>query len=286
MTRSGVAQQADGAGFPRRLVPLSALDGVFQVVGHLVQIAGFQAFLNARGINLHGDAHAPGQLDRQRLRAAHAAQTSRDSDRALEAATEVLVCRARERLVGALQDALRANVDPASGGHLAVHHQARFVQTVKFLPGGPVGHQIGIGENHARGELVRPQHGHRLAGLNQQGLVVFQTVQRFHNLVESLPVARRLAAPTVDHEVLRMFGHLRIEVVHQHALGGFLNPALGGALWATGRANHGGVGLGGGHGAIVGLFLTRHVVVFRIWRKDGSNGRNDEMAGRTRSRRL
>ena len=47
-----------------------------------------------------------------------------------------------------------------------------------------------------------------------------------HDGVEALPVARGLADAAVDDEVLRALGHLGVEVVHQHAQGRFLLPAL------------------------------------------------------------
>ena len=54
--------------------------------------------------------------------------------------------------------------------------------------------------------------------------------------VEALPVAGRLAAPAVDDQVLRVAGHLRVEVVLQHAVGGFDEPVLAGqgcAAWGV-----------------------------------------------------
>ena len=39
-----------------------------------------------------------------------------------------------EGLVGALHDALAADVDPRAGRHLAVHHQALAVELVEVLP--------------------------------------------------------------------------------------------------------------------------------------------------------
>ena len=34
--------------------------------------------------------------------------------------------------------------------------------------------------------------------------------------IEGGPIARRLAGPAVDHEVVGILGDLRVEVVHQH----------------------------------------------------------------------
>ena len=43
-------------------------------------------------------------------------------------------CDSGERLVGALHDALRADVDPRARGHLPVHHEAGALQLVELLP--------------------------------------------------------------------------------------------------------------------------------------------------------
>ena len=46
--------------------------------------------------------------------------------------------------------------------------------------------------------------------------------------VEARPVARGLAGAAVDDEIVGALGDLGIEVVHEHAQGGFLVPALAG----------------------------------------------------------
>src|SRR4029077_11665206 len=72
-----------------------------------------------------------------------------------------------------------------------------------------------------------------LARLDQQGLVVAQLAQRFHDRVERLPGARRSSAAPIDDELVGILGDLRVEVVHQHAQGRLLLPALAGDLGAT-----------------------------------------------------
>ena len=131
-----------------------------------------------------------------------------------------------EGLVGALQYALRADIDPGAGRHLAVHHQALLLQLVEAFPVGPVAHQVGVGDDDARRILVRAQHPDRLAALHQQRLVVLQFAQGFHYGVIAGPVPGRFAAPAVDHQFLGALGHLRVQVVHQHAQGGLLLPAF------------------------------------------------------------
>ena len=69
----------------------------------------------------HAAVHGHGQ----RLGAAHAAEPGGQRDRPGEAAAEPLGGDGGEGLVGALQDALGADVDPGAGRHLPVHGQAQ-----------------------------------------------------------------------------------------------------------------------------------------------------------------
>ncbi len=109
--------------------------------------------------------------------------TSRPARRA----AEVPARAGGERLVGALQDALRADVDPAAGGHLAVHRQAHRFEPAKLLPGRPFRHEQAVGDQHARRQLMRAHHADRLAGLHEQGLVVFELAQGGDDGVERFP---------------------------------------------------------------------------------------------------
>ena len=56
---------------------------------------------------------------------------------ALEVAAIVLAAGLDEGLVGALHDALRADIDPRAGRHLAVHHQALLIELVEMRPSSP-----------------------------------------------------------------------------------------------------------------------------------------------------
>ncbi len=121
-----------------------------------------------------------------------------------------------EGLVGALHDTLCADIDPRTGRHLAVHHQAFAIEFVEMLPIGPVRHQVGIGQQDARGVLVRLEYADRLARLDQQGLVILQPLQGLDDLVIAFPVARRPANAAIDHQLFRTLGDIGVEVVHQH----------------------------------------------------------------------
>ncbi len=142
-----------------------------------------------------------------------------------------------EGFVGALDDALAADVDPATSGHLAIHGQAFGVEFVEVFPARPVWHQVGVGDQYARGVAMGLEHADRLAGLHQQGLVVVQVGQTFDDLVVAFPVTCRTTDTTVNHQFFRVLGDFRVEVVHQHAQRRFSQPAFGGQLVTAGSAD-------------------------------------------------
>ena len=82
-----------------------------------------------------------------------------------------------KRFISALQDALRANIDPRAGGHLTVHDQALGCQFVEVLLGCPVGHQVRVGNQHPGRVGVRAEDAHGFARLHQQGFVLFKVPQ-------------------------------------------------------------------------------------------------------------
>ncbi len=83
----------------------------------------------------------------------------------------MLTPRFDKGLVGSLDDALAADVDPGTGGHLAEHHQALAIEFVEVLPGRPFRYQVGIGEQYPRRLAVGLEHADRLARLDEQRLV-------------------------------------------------------------------------------------------------------------------
>ena len=112
---------------------------------------------------------------------------------------------------------LRADVDPRAGRHLAVHHQALLIELVEMVPGAPVRHEVGVGDQHARRILVGAEDADGLARLHQQRLVVLERAQARDDPVIGFPVARGAADAAIDDEFLGALGDVRVEIVHQHA---------------------------------------------------------------------
>ena len=101
-----------------------------------------------------------------------------------------------------------------------------------MVPVGPMRYQIGIGDQNPGRVLVGAKDADRLAGLNQQGLVFFQFLQAGDDLVKILPCAGRATYATVNHKLMRVFGHIRVQVVHQHPHWRFGQPTFGRDLGA------------------------------------------------------
>ena len=60
---------------------------------------------------------------------------------------------------------------------------------------------------------------------DQQGFIVAQIFEFANDGVERRPVGGGFAGAAVDHQVSGLFGDVRIEIVHEHAQGGFLFPS-------------------------------------------------------------
>ena len=233
----GVAEQADR----QRLALVAGGRGssyrVVDIVGLLVEVAELDPAGDPGLVALDADDHAAVHGHGQRLGAAHAAQARGQGDRAAQGAAEAFGRDRGEGLVGALQDALGADVDPGAGRHLAVHGQAELLQAAELLPGGPLRDQVGVGDEHARGPLVGSHDADRLAGLDQERLVVLEVLQGLDDRRVGVPAAGGATGAAVDDELVGVFGHLGVEVVHEHAHGRFLRPPLAGSLGAARRVD-------------------------------------------------
>src|ERR1700682_6156750 len=135
-----------------------------------------------------------------------------------------------ECFIRSLHDALAADVDPRSGGHLPEHHQPKSVELVEVIERRPVRHQVRVRDQHARRIGMGAENSDRFARLNQQRLVALELTQRGYDPIEAVPVAGGTADSAVDDKLARPLGDIRIEIFHQHAERGFRQPALGADL--------------------------------------------------------
>src|SRR5699024_2587288 len=150
----------------------------------------------------------------------------RDHQLALQRTVKLLAGTLGKSLIGSLQNTLCADVDPRAGGHLSVHGKSHLVEAAEFIPVRPFRHQVRVGNEHTRGFFMRLEHAHGLDALYQHGLIIFQAFERRHNLMVAFPVTRSLPAAAIDDQLIRLFGYLRIQIIHQHTQSRFLMPAL------------------------------------------------------------
>src|SRR4030095_11195169 len=97
--------------------------------------------------------------------------------------------------------------------------------------------EIGIRDQDPWRFIVGPEFTDRFARLDKERLVIFELAQRTDEAIEAFPISRRSAGAATDNQAVRCFRHFRIKVVHQHAHGCLLVPALTTALGATRGAN-------------------------------------------------
>ena len=232
-----VAEQRDRDGLALLRRPFDDRERVVEVLGLDVDIAGAQPEFDARRAALDREQRSAGHRRRERLRAAHAAEAGGEDPSSPKIAAIVPAAHLDEGLVGALHDALRADIDPRARGHLAVHHEPLAIELVEAVPGRPVRHEVRVGDEHARRVGVGAEHADRLAGLDEQRLIALEPAQRRDDAVERRPVARRPADAAIDDELARPLGDVGIEIVHEHPQRRFGQPALGAELGSAGRAD-------------------------------------------------
>ena len=213
---SGIAEQADRHGLFLRAALFDDRERFVERLRRLVEIAGAQPHFDAARLAFDREARRPRHHRRERLRAAHAAEPGGEQPFARQVAAIMLAPHLDEGLIGALNDALRTDIDPRACGHLAVHCEPALIEFAKMLPVRPVRHEVAVRDEHARRIGMGAEHADRLARLDEQGFVVFEPLQRFDDPVITRPIARRAADAAIDDELVRRLRHIGVEVVHQH----------------------------------------------------------------------
>src|SRR5215218_3517427 len=135
---SRVAEDSDGERLSRPFRLFRAFYSLVEVVDAFVEVAVDDAAFYPVGVDLDAEGYSLVHGDGERLGASHAAEAGCEADAAAQGAAEALFCHGGERLVGALEDALGADVDPGPGRHLAVHRETGPLQLPERLPVGPL----------------------------------------------------------------------------------------------------------------------------------------------------
>ena len=127
-----------------------------------VDIARLQPPLHARRIRLHRQTDPFIHRGGEGLGTTHPAEPAREHDPPAQRSLELGSCNCAKRLVRALENSLRPDVDPRPGGHLPVHDQAPPLEVVEHLPRRVPADEIRVRDEHARRVSVRREHTDRL----------------------------------------------------------------------------------------------------------------------------
>ena len=220
-----------------------------EVVGGLVEVAGGQPPLDALRIHLDDQRDALVHRDRERLRAAHAAEAGGHGEASGERCRRSGGGRARpaSRTCPAECPACRcrSSCRPSSGRTSS----GRGPRDRGTFPTSPTS---GRGW---RWRSARAARG-RACGRRRPACPTARAASRRRRAacssrddrVEGVPAARRAAGAAVDDEIVGAFGDVGIEIVHQHPQRGFLEPSPARQRRAARCADE---TSGGGHRGIV-----------------------------------
>ena len=139
------------------------IDRIVKIACLLVQIARAQTKIDACLLTFDRQRDSTRERRCERLRAAHPAETGGQDPATRPIAAKVQTTGLCKRFVSSLNDALAADINPAACRHLSVHEQTLAVELVEVLPIGPLRHQVGVGDQHARRIGVRFEHADRFA---------------------------------------------------------------------------------------------------------------------------
>ncbi len=82
-----------------------------------------------------------------------------------------------------------------------------------MFPVCPLWNEIRVGDENPGRVAMCAEDPNRLAGLNEQGLILLQRLERFQNLIEVLPGTCCAANASVYNKLVRVFCDVTIEIV-------------------------------------------------------------------------
>ena len=154
----GVAHHANREGALLVFGGENASKSIVEIGRVFVEVSVFDAASQARLVDVDDEHGALIHSDGQWLRAAHATASTGQGEGSGKGSAKVLPSDRCERFEGALQNSLRADVDPRACRHLAVHGQPLGLQPTKLGPVRPVAHEVGVCNENAGRPFVRAKN--------------------------------------------------------------------------------------------------------------------------------
>ncbi len=232
-----IAEQRNGHRLLARRVLFDCRESIINVFRLPVDISSAETKVDAGLLALDIQGHGASKCGCKCLSTAHSAESRSQDPSAREVVVVVLTTCIGKGLKRALNNALTADVNPASCRHPTVHEQALAVEFIDVSPCAPFGNHVGVGQQHPWRIGVGLENVDRLAGLDQQCLVRLQRLEGRKGLVEALPVACRASDAVIDDQTLRILGHLFVQIVLKHPESRLDQPVLADEMIAFRRAN-------------------------------------------------
>ena len=222
-----VAVIGHGAGGTSGLMLPGDGHGLLQTVGAVADPALGIAGVDTGVIYLGDDGGGAGDLSSLALGAAHAAETGRDEQTSRQVAVigdaQLQPSGVEQGVEGAVDDALRADVHPSAGSHLAVVGHAQGGGPVEVLLIVEGAHHQTVGDDDPGCQLVGMEQTQRMAGHDNQRLLIGQLLQILLDEPVLHPVLADLAGLAVGHQLIGIQRHVEVQVVVDHHLD---SPAL------------------------------------------------------------
>ena len=185
------------------------------------------ARLDARGVHLGDDRRRSRDLRGLRLRAAHAAKSGGDEEVSRKALAlgkvEHLASGVEQRVICAVNYALRPDIHPAAGCHLPVVGDAERRRAAEILGVVKEADHQAVREDHARRGGMRTEKPERMSRLHDERLVLRHDLEILFDQLVLHPVLADLSRLAVGDEFVWIERHLKVKVVVDHHLEG---PAL------------------------------------------------------------
>ena len=169
-----VFHDADADRFPLFQTIVNPFECFIEGIRCPVKIAFTPLVLGLFWINLGDEDASIIHCSRKGLRSAHIAKPGRENPFSSQAGClEMFPCASAEGFVGALQDALGTDINPASGSHLSVHGEPHQVQLVEVFLCGMAGDKVGVGDDDPWCSGMRWSNVNGFSGLYAESLIWF-----------------------------------------------------------------------------------------------------------------
>src|SRR2546429_3512855 len=192
------------------------VDCFVEIVRPLFDESVLESSLYCVSVHLDGQRNSIVHGYGQRLGSAHLAQTGCEDDSSVETPAKMLPSGGCKSLVGSLEDSLCSYEGPGASCHLTEHYQSLLLQFVEIIPSCPLWHQHTVDDQNPRRHSMRLENCDRFPALYKKRVFFSQLLERILDGLECVPRACGLSGSSINYQLLRILGHLRVQHAVEH----------------------------------------------------------------------